>query len=640
MSELPPSPQPDLFFDASSTSNSEIVENFDIATRTYLNDVPQPLIDVKIWNNFDLCVEAFLDLDNPKRKIRPTSSRPVTRMERSVSPKTIVPQSRPGSASDVSPNYSQSPPPEHVVIPVDHSAVQNLEDVFITMQSVTNMAEKILAKHKITSEFTREPASDFLGSPDITVLVGENDPNVVMVGSYASDLEFTSISNDKFFTETLNLLAHHPGILKSRGSSNLDQELKGIETVYRTYYYMKMNNLKYGYISTSSYTRFLKRVDSLDGYLEVSPAVTFYQSKPYNLTSCIVALAMQSEMDTPSNSMIFDNLNNTALLQNLQAHLTLKQFDIKSLNRFNFDPAESTYKLIPLTIPSPTTYNLGCASNTIEGHVKWWQFIQSKKKFCKVYFSHPGDDMLIPFLKRTNPKFPFTSASDLNDSSNTPFSLLPETWGITQGKLEVVESEMNPEDEEEYAELHRNEIIRGYRFYNTFTDKTVSTFSVVLKLCDFSSHNIASPKAAARWEKIQNEASLYEYFKSRHVQSVPALRVCGNINAFLRVLALEPCGRQITIADFQKDDDTSAMLEQKMKEALMELHAVNVLHRDVRLSNFVIDETSRGGRVRVINFGKARKYLRMYSPAKQEEYEILSDICLQCKVGILSPELV
>lgn len=627
--------QDDLFFDAASTPKqstfsataSQASVSPSAASAASAADIIKPFKSVQPWSEFEQNIIAYIQLGKEgPRATASSDSLPTHQFIEDVSAET---------ESTTAPPYNAVTPPDHHSIPASGLSSPCMEEVITSMDSITKMAEIFLEKQNVVATFSRNPVAFQIGSPDVTLLLGKTG-QPCMVGMYTTDHVFPSIANDLFFLETLK---------NSDKTDKSSPHAHGIELIHRIYTYMALNNLKYGFISTSTYTRFFKRTSTAASCIEFSPVVSLFQSSPYTIMGCLVAMGMQCKYGALPSSLPFTQPSHTSFKQ-VSTGMSNRE-DI-CLEDFYLDCDTLTHSLYPICLPTPTTYNLSHAGRIFPGRNKWWKVMQTKKMVCRIHFSQPtntvvdtlSDPLLTLFANRPKGLPP-------------PYSTLPRIWGIVLGQVEITENEIQSDNEDEYEMLKHNEIQRGHRRYRGLdsctTKKSTATHSVVFKTCDYSCNNINSVKTQNRLIKLDNEARMYEHFQSHDKPGIPKLRVFGDVLGCLRVLALEPCGRQLTASDFcstlNAEDNTRSNdhvldLVKKMRTALSDVHSTGVLHRDIRLSNFVIDEEATNGRVRIINFGKARLYVRLYPQAMEEELAVLEKMCLEAMRGRVSEEFI
>lgn len=633
----PPSVQEDTFYDAASSAEcSPPVPAPEYSTATAASasaagnaDLNAPFQSVELWSDFDWSVVTYVQLGKEAfTSDMPSVQLPVRRqIGQGLKGQTPCPPNSPASGN----NSPASSTTNEVAAAAGPFPVLCMQEVMASMDSICKMAEIFLEKQQIMASFSRQPAPFQIGCPDVTLKL-EESAQPVMVGMYTTDQDFMSMASDDFFLITMNTCA--------KDSPNS----KAVELVHKTYTHMALNNLRYGFISTSTYTRFLRRTSAAPGFIEVSPVITMFQSSPYTIMGSLVAMGLQCKLGSPRRAADTPQFSASNLLCYQQNH-RLGHYTGARIDDFFLESGTLSYPLHPICLPTPITYNLGHASKTVPGRPKWWRIMQAKKLACRVHFTRTN-------AGTSHESFlPVSVFSQINSKDASMATVLPHQWGVYQCQLEITENEIHSDTKDEYEMLQHNDIRRGHRRYRGLNScvarNSVSTYHVVLKTVDYSS---GTSDTQMKLFKLENEARIYEHFQAHDKQhNIPKLRMFGDMLGFLRVLAVEPCGRQLTVADFKAPSDTTTpghtndsilMLIQKMRSALSDVHATGVLHRDIRLSNFVIDDSTANGRVRVINFGCARLYVRLYPQAMQDELAVMNEMCKAAMRGQLPDEFV
>lgn len=121
----------------------------------------------------------------------------------------------------------------------------------------------------------------------------------------------------------------------------------------------------------------------------------------------------------------------------------------------------------------------------------------------------------------------------------------------------------------------------------------------------------------AHIENMKNEASMFEYLNSKHLNVLPQRIVYGTLFDRYHILAFKPFGRQVTKTDL------SLKTMEQMRYALRTLHAYNVRHCDIRLESFFIDHDDT---IRIANLGRAQKFKFLPDVARDAEMELLEQL--------------
>lgn len=214
-------------------------------------------------------------------------------------------------------------------------------DVNAPLGQIVSQAEAFLKTLGLNAKFlTHETLSTEIGQPECTLSFScsidkEGDKSKdnkvpALAGIYYSDKDFQFISDDKFFSQTLNkcntgLLnskkngSTEQGELNSETSSVCSSEMELLSTpqqtqyyqtkeivrsanaIYRIYQYMVLNDLRYGFISTPTGTRFFKRSDTFLKSLLVSPLVNHVHNPHVTASGVFVAIAMQCILGSPKS---------------------------------------------------------------------------------------------------------------------------------------------------------------------------------------------------------------------------------------------------------------------------------------------------------------------------------------------------
>lgn len=178
----------------------------------------------------------------------------------------------------------------------------------------------------------------------------------------------------------------------------------------------------------------------------------------------------------------------------------------------------------------------------------------------------------------------------------------------------------------------------------------------------------SSPDHQVALKRLENEARMCEYFTTHVKESnpgVPSNYTFGSVLGFLIILAVEDSGRPMNIQDLVtvKHFDSRYYMDQApqlhinqeavrlMHEALDCVHGFRVLHHDIKLSNFSVEEVEEMApivgyynsyirqqlsgsapppafqrkklKVRLTNFGESKLYVRLFKPAMEEEHKEL-----------------
>lgn len=123
-------------------------------------------------------------------------------------------------------------------------------------------------------------------------------------------------------------------------------------------------------------------------------------------------------------------------------------------------------------------------------------------------------------------------------------------------------------------------------------------------------------------ELLDREAAVYEFLSARQVRFVPAFILFGSILGTHQVLCLAPCGKSLD----QVDSERVAKLKPKLRRCLEELHDCQLLHGDIQLRNFFVDEEEN---VKIANFVNSILFKQLHSMTRAQEIRQLEMLCAQ-----------
>lgn len=414
-----------------------------------------------------------------------------------------------------------------------------IEDVDNLLKHITMTACAQLDKNGLNSYFMSFPGSEQVGRCDFNLFL-DNDfspsNRPCMVGIHCLESSELLVK-DSFFDCMVG--GEHIVPAKKRFLYLNVRELVN---------HMIVNNLRYGYISTGTVTRFLRRIDSAGNHIEISEALNLSAIKPYSIIGCFMGMVWQCQFGE-------DNLGSEGLLS-------------RDLNYY-LERRGIGYLLQCETLNEPDVCSFKKTEIPFPGRRKWWRVKKMRGFEFHIRFAKPGQ---------------------------LPSALieLPAIWGINCGIL-----------------------YQTPRTCSTLDGVTNSTCTrqAIFKCCNYNGRY-----EKKRYRNLLNEASVYEYLEGKELNIVPIRYVFGDVMGFLKVLALEPVGRAITSSDLSDDNIF------KIKTCINVLHHHKLLHGDIRMENFCIDEAER---IRVINFGKTKLYARLYDTSAQKELEQVDSMIVQ-----------
>ncbi|ANB15000.1 hypothetical protein AWJ20_2619 [Sugiyamaella lignohabitans] len=413
------------------------------------------------------------------------------------------------------------------------SGKQGVDEV---MRFVTTAAVEILKDKGIHVTFSQLPGIEQIGKPSMSLFTNISPCHrPLLVGLHYIYEHYPMISTDVCFNM-------HIEDCENDSRKFSDDYPSYISRIRELYSHMLLNNLRYGYISTGSFTRFIRRTE-IESCIEISPAIPLQASKPYTIAEIFAAVSRQCIVGDFGDT----NIRNDYYLEHEQ-------------NTFEFQPE---------TLPEPDIFSLKKRDPTIPGKTKWWRVKRQRDIIFRLKFLKP------------NQPLPLNSEQ-------------PYKWGISFGVITMIPPvPISPESPGTGLPLD-------------------ITCPAVLKCCNYKAEE--SPE---RLCALAREASMYEYLEWCKIESVPRRYIYGDVLGFLKILALEPVGRSI------RPSDINGAVIDKMKAATSELHRHKILHHDIRLSNYCIDDDKR---IRIIGFSKAKRYHNLYDIAIQHEMNALEDI--------------
>jgi hypothetical protein len=372
-----------------------------------------------------------------------------------------------------------------------------------TVRLVTRTVESILHDNGLNLEFSTCTVRGQVGIPHMSLLQGDT---LLIVGLHYTKDEFPLIASDGFFVEQL----------MGFGARKTDAEdERSIACVREICSHMTINSLRYGYVSTGRWTRFIKRISPHDGYVEISPAIDVS-----NLIDALLAVCWQCGFEETRPLLERDPLS---------------------------------YELEPEALAEPDVQSLNTSESPCAGPTKWWNIKKLRNMKFRVDFILPGG---------TSPVAVFPSA----------------TYGI----------------------IHMSSPSCG-----AMGNRSTISRPALLKFCNYNSRD-----ASDRLEELRREASIYEYLAGRELKYAPRRYAYGDVLGFLKILALEPYGRPM------KPSDVNGNTTRQVRAAVGELHRHKLLHGDIRLESFYIDNDNR---VRIAGFTRVRRYRLLYDVAMREE---------------------
>ena len=169
---------------------------------------------------------------------------------------------------------------------------------------------------------------------------------------------------------------------------------------------------------------------------------------------------------------------------------------------------------------------------------------------------------------------------------------------------------LNLENELTYAFLHAENIIGSGRTGDVLKLKIESKN----KFLAFKFIDIYTRKRDIKKE-LKNEIEVYKWLQTKNVECIPKLVFDGVILIFLSIVTEIVDGKIIEFDKMNQDQKNSCI------ESLKTLHVNGVLHKDLRPSNFIIQENNQ---CIIIDFGFSEKYEQI-NEKEQEAFEIEMD---------------
>jgi hypothetical protein len=415
-----------------------------------------------------------------------------------------------------------------------------VEDVDNLLENIASSASITLERNGVKCYFTAYPGAEQVGRGDLNLFLENSEyasPNrPCLIGIHC--LEGAELlQKDEFF----DCMVRSENTVKVK-----DREV--YSNVRELINHMIVNNLRYGYISTGTVTRFFRRIDNTENCVEFSEALNLTTSKPYSIAGCFKGMVLQCQFGE-------DRLGIEGLIsRDYNYHMERRGLGYPLQCEILNEPDVRSFKKTEIPFP---------------GKRKWWRVKKMREFQYQIRFSKPGQ---LP--------------SALID--------LPDTWGINCGTL--------------YTSPRTSGSPGG-------VTNSTNTKQAVFKCCNYNGRG-----ESERYHQILNEASIYEYLEGKGLNIVPVRYVFGDVHGFLKVLVLEPVGRAIHSTDLS--DCNIA----KIRLCVDTLHSYKVIHGDIRLDNFCIDEAEN---IRVINFAKSKLYSRLYESSAQKEIEQVDNMISQ-----------
>lgn len=321
------------------------------------------------------------------------------------------------------------------------------------------------------------------------------------------------------------------------------------------------------------------------------------------------------------------------------------------------------YPLEACAVATPSVYNLSSRTIGYPGDVKWWKVVKAKRNIYMIKFRNNNST--------TEGEIEITE-TDLRPESEFEYNRLERDESLKRSTHRTGASSSSSYDSH-YARNFRynsnnltNRLTLNSRsVYPQSSNKNPTKYNPYLRSDDKPtsqkygkgvSHCVAPIERNTRviianikildtsaqecdetLKEFENEAQMCEYFATRpqeFASCVPINYVYGSVLGFFMVLAVEKCGRPVVpkdliLASYDQEGNQIMELNQKvcqeMHRVLSDLHAMRILHHNISLENFTIDERYnikdlRVPNVKLSNFAKCKLYLRLYRQASQEEH--------------------
>lgn len=327
---------------------------------------------------------------------------------------------------------------------------------------------------------------------------------------------------------------------------------------------------------------------------------------------------------------------------------------------------DTFYQLEMFPVATPSVHNLSSMKDGYPGNIQWWKIFKAKKNIQTIKFKKdervgegeinitvsdvlPKDEVEYDRLERNetrkrgisraktsaNLKYENSYSGKVHYNKIQPESRL-DTKSVNIAKNKNSTAQYDP-----YFSIKKNHSHQqGSTFQHCVAPIERNTTKIVttVKIIDTSMTGYEE-----KLKEYENEAQMCEYFAGRPHESqkyVPTRYAYGSVLGLFVVLAIEKCGKPMTAQDlisttFDNLQSPQIKLNQRvceeMHEALSGLHAMRILHHDILLEHFTIDDRYDGKaynttNIKLSNFGKSKLYVRLYKQASQEEHDQLDDI--------------